>query len=290
MSAARRLIVNADGFGFGPGATQGIFDAIQEGQFISSVSVNANFPEVERVGELIKAFPQISIGVHLNPMAGRPCLSPHQVPSLVNGEGFFYEQEFFSRLRRGAVAREELEAEFDAQIGRVKMLAGERLTHLDSQGNSHLDYFDLFLTLAKKWGVQRMRTNASLICLESPHPRRARLQVYSRKPQVWLAHRYRRYQMGKARKAGMRMADRLLTVGYTREGNKARAENWVRILRHLPPGTHEIYCHPAYPDAVLRRWSYYCDERRQELEILRQGLLREVTRQAGVEVISFDQV
>ena len=290
MPVVKRLIVNADGFGFGPGATQGVFDAIQEGQFISSVSVNANFPEAERVQELIKAFPQISIGVHLNPMAGRPCLAPHQIPSLVNGEGFFYEQEFLVRLRRGAIVEVELEAEFDAQIGRVKTLAGDRLTHLDSQGNSHLDYFDLFLTLGKKWGVQRMRTNASLICLESSYPRWVRLQVYGRKPRVWLAHRYRRYQMERARRAGMRMADRLLTVGYTREGNKTNPDNWVRILRNLSPGTYEIYCHPAYPDAVLRRWSYYCDERKQELEILRQGVLCEVAREAGVEIISFDQV
>ena len=38
----------------------------------------------------------------------------------------------------------ELEAEFDAQISRVKQPAGARLTHIDSQSNQHLAYFDLF--------------------------------------------------------------------------------------------------------------------------------------------------
>ena len=46
-------MVNADGFGFGPGATQGVFDALAGG-FISSVSVNANFPEATRVEELAR--------------------------------------------------------------------------------------------------------------------------------------------------------------------------------------------------------------------------------------------
>ena len=46
VSSRKRLIVNADGFGFGPGATQGIIDALREGKFITSVSVNANFAEV----------------------------------------------------------------------------------------------------------------------------------------------------------------------------------------------------------------------------------------------------
>ena len=67
MGFTKRLIVNADGFGFGAGATQGILDAIREGHFISSVSVNANFPDAERIAELISEFPHVSIGVHLNP-------------------------------------------------------------------------------------------------------------------------------------------------------------------------------------------------------------------------------
>ena len=174
---SRRLIVNADGFGFGAGATQGIIDALREGQCISSISVNVNFPEVQRLGECLAEFPHLSVGVHLNPMVGRPCLPPQRVPSLVGPEGFFHADKFGYLLRTGAVVLSELEAEFDAQIQTVHELVGSRLTHIDSQGNRHLSYFDLFLALAQKWGLQRMRNNASLICLEAPHPRRARLRV-----------------------------------------------------------------------------------------------------------------
>jgi predicted glycoside hydrolase/deacetylase ChbG (UPF0249 family) len=290
MESPKRLIVNADGFGFGPGATQGVMDAIGEGKFISSISVNANFPDVERVGELVARFPHLSIGVHLNPMVGGPCLPPDQVPSLVGPDGFFHNESFLRRLRRGAIVFVELAAELDAQIARVRDVAGERLTHIDSQSNAHLHYFDLFLKLARKWGLCRMRNNASVICLEAPRPRRSRLKVYLRRPHVWLAHRYRRYQMSKARIAGMRMADRLVTVGYAGTGNKAIPDNWLRILQNLPPGTHEIYCHPAYPDDTLRRWSYYYEDRAAELAILRRPDLREVAHKLGVELVSFDAI
>jgi predicted glycoside hydrolase/deacetylase ChbG (UPF0249 family) len=287
----KRLIVNADGFGFGSGATQGILDAIREGQFISSVSVNANFPEVERLHELLKEFPHISIGVHLNPMAGRPCLPPHQVPSLVEPEGVFHREEVFSaRLRKGMIGLGELRAEFEAQISRVKELAGDRLTHIDSQGNGHLNYLDLFIEVARKWGLRRMRNNASLICLEAPRPQWSRLKVYLCRPHIGLAHRYRRYQMAKARTAGMRMADRLVTVGYAGTGNKTIPDNWLRILRNLPAGTYEIYCHPAYPDDTLRHWSYYYNDRAAELAILRRPELREAANKLGVEIVSFDVI
>ena len=290
MSRCKKLIVNADGFAFGPGATQGILDAIREGHFISSVSVNANFPEVERIRDLVTEFPHISIGVHLNPMAGKPCLPAQQVPSLVGNDGCLQNERFPKLLRNGAISLTELEAEFDAQISRVKELAGSRLTHLDSQGNRHLDYFDLFLKVARKWGIQRMRNNASIICLEASETESSRFKVYLRKPHVWLAHGYRRWQMRKARAAGMRMADKLVTVGYAGVGNKSNPDNWARILRNLPLGTYEIYCHPAYPDETLSRWSVYYNDRAQELAILRKKELCNIACAAGVQIVSFDAI
>ena len=88
----------------------------------------------------------------------------------------------------------------------------------------------------------------------------------------------------------MRMADDLVTVGYAGTGNKADLGNWLSILRNLSPGTHEIYCHPGYPDETLRRWSYYCDERAKELDILRRPELHDAARELGVEIISFDAI
>jgi len=287
---SRRLIVNADGFGFGAGATQGIIDAVVEGRFISSVSVNANFPEAERVRELAKEFPKLSIGVHLNPMVGQPCLSPRLVPSLVGPGGFFHNGNFLWLLRQGRISLRELEAEFDTQIHVVKDLVGDGLTHLDSQENTHLHYFDLVLKLASKWQLRCIRNNASVICLESSRPRTTRLSVYLRKPHVGLVHLYRRQQMQKARSAGMRMADDLITVGYAGMGNKTNPNNWRRILENLTPGTHEIYCHPAYPDDTLRRWSIYFDERAKELAILRAGDLREIASKLGIDLISFNDL
>jgi predicted glycoside hydrolase/deacetylase ChbG (UPF0249 family) len=102
-----------------------------------------------------------------------------------------------------------------------------------------------------------------------------------------LMHVYRRVQMRSARKGGMKLADRLVTVGYAGTGNKSNSGNWERILRNLPEGTYEIYCHPAHPDEVLQRWTAYCEPRRKELEILRSPALRRSATAQGIHLISF---
>jgi predicted glycoside hydrolase/deacetylase ChbG (UPF0249 family) len=86
------------------------------------------------------------------------------------------------------------------------------------------------------------------------------------------------------------MADNLVTVGYAGIGNKSNFDSWSNILRNLPIGTYEIYCHPAYPDETIHRWSYYADERAQELAILRNKELMSIARAASVQIVSFDAI
>jgi chitin disaccharide deacetylase len=286
----RQLIVNADGFGFGDGATRGILDAIERGRFITSVSVNANFPAAAQVSMLVQRFPGISVGVHVNPIVGSPCLPPERIRSLVDSTGSSHGARFLPLLREGGIALNELEMELDAQIARVKAVAGDNLTHLDSHQNSHLHYFRVFRSLARKWGIARIRNNASLICLEAARPRSARLIVYAKRPAVLLAHTYRRGQMVVARWSGCRMADRLITVGYAGGQRKESRESWEFILKNLPHGTFEIYCHPAYPDDTLRTHATYVEERERELEILSDPGLCRLAASHDIKLVSFHEI
>ncbi len=284
----KRLIVNADGFGFGPGATQGIFDALAGGGPITSVSVNANFPDVARVTELLARHPEVSVGVHLNPIVGSPCLPPADVPTLVGGNG-----EFHGR-RSGDVAKQ---GDFGARAGkRVRRTdppssrACGRARHTSRlAGTFPSSLSQRFLSSGRKERAFPVsRTNASLIGLEDRHPAMARFRAYLRRPDVCLGHAFRRMQMRRAVRLGFRLADRVVTVGYAGTGNKTVLENWVNVFRNLPDGTFEIFCHPGYPDAVLRRWSTrYAEPRLAELAILRSPMLREVAREEDVALISF---
>ena len=74
----RRLIVNADGFGFTEGVNRGIVEAV-EGGLVHSTSCVVNFPR-DRVAPAFAAhWPHVSPGVHFNLSVGRPVCDPGQV-------------------------------------------------------------------------------------------------------------------------------------------------------------------------------------------------------------------
>jgi len=180
----------------------------------------------------------------------------------------------------------DLERELDAQIAKARELAGGRLTHLDSQGNTHLLYLPLFTSLAKKWRIDRARTNASLICLEADHPVLSRLSPTRDIPRCLWDTITVGHQMRVLRSHGLRMADRLITIGHTGL-SKTSIDIWINVLRNLPPGTFEIYCHPAFLDATIHKWSYYTSQREEELKVLSSPRLRQIAADYGIELISF---
>lgn len=75
----RRLIINADGFGFTYGINRAIRECAVAGT-VTSTSCVTNFPAISEVRELQDDFPHLSIGVHFNLTVGRPVLPPDRVP------------------------------------------------------------------------------------------------------------------------------------------------------------------------------------------------------------------
>ncbi|HXT49290.1 MAG TPA: ChbG/HpnK family deacetylase, partial [Gemmatimonadaceae bacterium] len=94
---ARRLIINADDFGFSEGVTRGIVEAHVAGS-VTSTSIMANGIDWQNAVARARALRTIGVGVHLNLVQGRPLL---RVPSLTDAR----TGEFFGL---GALARRAL--------------------------------------------------------------------------------------------------------------------------------------------------------------------------------------
>lgn len=282
---AKFLIVNADGYGFTRGINRGIEEAVARG-IVTSISVNANFDPIDDLPRFIRAYPHISVGVHLNPVVGRPVADPACVPTLVDGDGYFHYRSFTDRLLRHRIDLGELAYELTLQIERVRDM-GVRISHLDSHQNQHLypAYFPLFMELLKRHGIPCMRTHVHFIPADSPRPRRDRWLLYLRHPGRLPTHLYTRCLMWRARRQGAIMADRLLTT--MSSGNKADLERWRQLLRNVPEGWSEVYCHSAYPDDELRRWATYVEPRQQEIEVMTSPETREEIERAGIRLKSF---
>lgn len=268
----RKLIVNADGFGFTFGNNRGIFECLAAG-VVKSVSVNTNFPAFQDTPRLAEEFPGISIGIHLDLTVGPCAADPKDVPDLVDSQGQFLGKAFPRKLLWGRIPHEQILRELTAQVECFRS-RGIRIDHWDSHQNMHLHprFARAALEVAGKYGIERMRTHDHYLFARgtarawraalhlASHPRRAAVYWYSSR------------LMRRMRRAGMRMADRLISPGIIDGRQKFHRDFWLALLDHLPEGISEVCCHPGYPDETLMANAAYVERRR------------------GVELISFRDI
>jgi predicted glycoside hydrolase/deacetylase ChbG (UPF0249 family) len=132
----RYLIINADDFGYCPEVNQAIEDVFNHGGPLSSTTLMASFPSAGDALARCKINPKIRMGLHITTVsdvpARRPLLSPAEVPSLVDDDGYFYTslETFYSR----ALA-DEVTAEMEAQY-KFMLDSGFLPTHADSHMGS----------------------------------------------------------------------------------------------------------------------------------------------------------
>jgi predicted glycoside hydrolase/deacetylase ChbG (UPF0249 family) len=119
LSALKRLIVNADDFGFTRDVNAGILEAFERG-IVRSTTLMANGAAFDDAVRLAREHPELDVGCHLM-LVGGPS-QPSSVPELI-----------WAVTRRRISLYEELVA----QVRRI-IAAGLRPTHLDTHKHTHL--------------------------------------------------------------------------------------------------------------------------------------------------------
>jgi len=133
---SKRLIINADDFGWSRGITDGIIECHLRG-VVTSTSLMAAQPASEYALAQVDRIPRMSVGIHVNLCEGQPVLPPSEVPTLVGPDGNFHPfLEMAKRLWRFRVSSRELEAEITAQVRWMKD-RGVLPTHADSHQHLH---------------------------------------------------------------------------------------------------------------------------------------------------------
>lgn len=115
-------------------------------------------------------------------------------------------------------------------------------------------------------------------------------KYYLKHPQRVLSHGFARFQMLRAESKGFIMADRLITPAYVDDSFKFSQDTWINIMKNLPEGINEIYCHPGYADDELRKYAKYVEEREVEIKIMTDPFLKECINNEKIELISFNEV
>lgn len=284
----RQLIINADDFGYTAGVSRGILKAHQAG-VVTSTSVMVNFPAANTwVKRALAECPNLGLGLHLTLTAGRPAAPPDQIPDLVRDDGAFYRKDdLLPRLPQ--VSRDQLAAEFDAQVKRFQQIAGRLPDHLDS--HHHLTYLspillDVFAALAHRLQVP----------VRNPLPRSGIDEIIVRdflsgvaveSQRDAYAGEMLRILHGFASSSGIPMPDGFIPDFY---GERAILGELLLILLDVPDGVSELMCHPGEVDDALVAQSSYTTRRQAELDALTHPSVREVIQSEFIQLVTFAAV
>lgn len=146
----KKLIINADDFGYSRAVSYGILDAHKSG-ILTSTTMMVNTESTEHAVSLAKKTQTLGIGVHLVLTFGKPLLSNHK--TLVDKNGNFKKLSYYENLDF-YVDLKEVYNEWDAQI--QKFLSFDLIpTHLDSHHhiNSFGELYKVYLELAEKYNL-----------------------------------------------------------------------------------------------------------------------------------------
>jgi hopanoid biosynthesis associated protein HpnK len=283
-AAGRRLIVNADDFGLTHPITEGTIDAFERG-ILTSVSMIASGEAFDRAAGYAARHPDLDCGVHLMIVQGEPTLPADNVPSLVQENGKFLPgyAEFMARYLGGGVRDEEVEAEWTAQIGRLRA-AGVRITHLDSVQHLHLvpGLFRVALRIARANGILAMRFPRVPTVL-----RRAEKGTVRRSLEFLPLRLMEQSNLPHLNASGIRTPDRFF--GFHSAGHLDQ-KALRSVLFGVPQGTSELVCHPGHgepDDSPIAGWDY---EWREELEALTSPESRRIIESQGIELTTFSDM
>ena len=289
----RRLIVNADDFGFTAGINRAIVEAHTHG-IVTSSTLMANGSAFDEAVSVAKTVPRLSVGCHVVLIDGEPVLDAEQLPSITcaNASGVRFRdglKSFAARALAGRLHAGEIEKEASAQIHKLQS-AGISVSHVDTHKHTHLFPTVLrpLLRAARACGVRAVR---------NPFGPRKPLQSSEllRRPNLWtryaevrilraLADKFR----NAANQAGLRTPDGTLGIVVT----GALDEKLFRaIAAIIPEGTWEFVCHPGYNDDDLKSANTRLRESREtELRVLTMPESRGLLSNEGIALISYHEL
>jgi hopanoid biosynthesis associated protein HpnK len=276
MSAARRLVINADDFGLSAGVTRGIVEGHEAG-VVTSTSLLVNAPAFADAVAAARRLPRLGVGIHFNLTTGRPVSPPAQVPSLCDRAGRFHSlASLAARALTGRIAASEVGAECRAQLARFAA-TGLRPTHLDGHHHVHLlpGIWAPVAAAARAAGVWVVR-----VPLEAPG--RIAWRPSAALAQVLLAASYRL-----ADHTGELLTHADHFRGFALTGQPDFEARLLEVLDRLEPGVTELMVHPGYPDPGLAEWVAYTHGREAELTALTSDAVRARLARGDIALVHF---
>lgn len=289
----RRLIVNADDFGFTAGVNRAIVEAHTHG-IVTSSTLMANGRAFEDAVRLAKSVPRLSVGCHVVLIDGEPVLDAKLLPSITSAHstgGRFRDrlQSFAVRALAGRLDSDEIEAEASAQIRKLQS-AGVSVSHLDTHKHTHLFPAVLrpLLRAARICGVRAIRNPFGPRKPLKSNELLARPSLWTRYAEVQILRTLASTFRDSASREGLVTPDGTLGIVVTGALDEQLFRGIAAIVRE---GTWEFVCHPGYNDDDLKSAETRLRASREnELRVLTMPKARELLLRQGIDLISYREL
>ena len=285
----RRLIINADDFGFTSGVNRAIVEAHTRG-IVTSSTLMANGRAFAEAARLAGTVPRLSIGCHVVLIDGEPVLSAEQLPSLTTRDSAprFRDglKTFAARALAGRIDADEVTAEATAQMRKIQS-AGIVISHFDSHKHTHLfpEILRPLLRAAAACDVRALRNPFGPRLPLRSSQLLARPSLWTRCAEVFVLRRFAGSFRRAVDREGFATTDGTLGIEVTGALDETL---FHAIARSIPQGTWEFVCHPGYNDADLQAApTRLRQSREEELRVLTLPAARAVLSQEGIELICY---
>lgn len=237
----KKVIINADDFGYSPAVNAGIIKAHQDG-ILTSTTLMANMPGCDEAIALAQDHPNLGVGAHLVLTCGY---------AMTNGTTITSDNHFYSlaayREKRASMDDEEIFKEWCFQLDYL-LDKGVSLTHIDS--HHHLHTFSENLNITKRL-AERYKL-----------PFR---NAYQLEENVFLP-----YQIGATGFQDLTNYPNIRDLSQSFESNKSGCLQEVELVLQAieENAITELMVHPAYVDEILYFNSSFNIARVKEVSLL----------------------
>jgi hopanoid biosynthesis associated protein HpnK len=284
--ASKRLIVSADDFGMSAGVNAGVVRAHRDG-ILTDASLMVNGRAFEEAVGLARRHPELAVGLHLMLVQGRAAAPPAEIPLLAGDRGMFGTNPVWNGLRYFFLpgVRAQLRREIEAQLERFRA-TGLPLSHVDGHLTIHMHpvALGILIDLARPFDIRAVRLPREplrpALAFDRRHLGRKLLEAT-------VFATLSRHARRRLARAGIRHPDRM--YGLHQTGHVS--EDYVlSVLRRLPAGVSELYCHAAVVDDEARRWRPADYESEGELAALLSPRVRAAIEEAGIVRTSYREL
>jgi chitin disaccharide deacetylase len=275
----KRLIVNADDFGFSAEVNAGVVRAHRDG-ILGSASLMVAEPAAKAAAELARHNPALDVGLHAVVCQGRSVLDSRQLRGAADASGRFSENPVLAGMRYffDRSMRTKMTDELRAQVERHLELVGY-LNHIDGHLNLHVHPIlaDILIDLAVEYKVPCIRLPRESVMttlrLSRDHApgklfESAIFRTLSRRVHRRMAER------------GLRSTDALFGL---HQSGHLEEDYVVGVIERLRDGTTELYFHPAADVGGVPPEP----QQQLEVEILTSPRVRAAIDRNGIELTTF---